>query len=172
VPPISLVLATWREDYVGGLQAFRHNSGTQSEARDHAALPWLRTFAGACLRACRDAERYADAIDALVRDWRQRLGRLRSDAAALRILEHLPGVPLLTVRSAAALIERSEVSTSKAIGQLVDAGVLEQRNVGKRRYRVFQAPAVIELFTSLERSLASPSGETQTAPPVRPVPKR
>jgi hypothetical protein len=50
--------------------------------------------------------------------------------------------------------------------------VLRQRNVGRQRYRVFEATEVIALFTGLERALASPSGDTAAAPPIRPVPAR
>jgi hypothetical protein len=39
------------------------------------------------------------------------------------------------------------------------------------RYRIFEAAAVLELFTSLERALASPTGETATDAPLRPVPQ-
>ncbi|MFV1988969.1 MAG: hypothetical protein ACC682_16990, partial [Gemmatimonadota bacterium] len=52
-------------------------------------------------------------------------------------------------------------ATGAAINRLADAGILTQRNVGRQRYRIFEAPTVIELFTSLERSLASPTGDTQ-----------
>jgi hypothetical protein len=52
---------------------------------------------------------------------------------------------------------------------LVDAGFLAQQNIGKQRCRIFEAPSVLELFTSLERSLASPTGDTATGEPVRPV---
>ena len=44
--------------------------------------------------------------------------------------------------------------------RLTETGVLAQRNFGKERYRVFEAVGVLDLFTYLERSLASPTGET------------
>ena len=59
-----------------------------------------------------------------------------------------------------------------AVNRLAEAGILVQRNIGRQRYRIFEAPEVLDLFTSLERALASPSGDTATAPPVRPVPRR
>ena len=49
---------------------------------------------------------------------------------------------------------------------------LRQRRVGRQRYRVFEAADVVDLFTGLERALASPTGETATAPPNRRVPRR
>jgi Fic family protein len=172
VPPISLVLATWSDDYISGLTAFRHLHAADSPERSLAAHTWLQTFAGATLRACSDAQAYASRIDELADQWRSSLGTVRKGSALDLLIEVLPGVPLLTVESAAGLIDRSDVATGAAINRLVEAGVLTQRNVGKQRYRIFEAPGVLDLFTSLERALASPTGDTATGPPVRPVPRR
>lgn len=172
VPPISLVLATWSDDYIAGLTAFRHLHPADSPERSLAAHTWLRTFAGATLRACSDAHAYASRIDKLTDQWRSSLGSIRRGSALDLLIEVLPGVPLMTVESAARLISRSEVAAGGAINRLLDAEILVQRNVGKQRYRIFEAPAVLELFTSLERTLASPTGDTATDPPVRPVPRR
>lgn len=170
VPPISLVLATWSDDYIAGLTAFRHLYDPDSPQRSGAAQTWLRTFASATLRACSDAQAFASRIDELVSGWRTALGAIRRGSALDLLLEVLPGVPLLTVNSAAGLIDRSEVATGAAISRLIQSRILTQRNIGKQRYRIFEAPSVLELFTSLERALASPSGDTLTQPPVRLVP--
>lgn len=172
VPPISLVLATWADDYISGLTAFRHLNPTDSPDRSTAAHVWLRTFAGATLRACNDAQAYASQIDALVERWRSALGAIRNGSALDLLLDVLPGVPLLTVDSAARLTDRSDVAAGSAVNRLAEAGILVQRNLGKQRYRIFEAPEVLELFTSLERALASPTGDTATAPPIRTVPRR
>ena len=162
VPPISLVLATWSDDYISGLTAFRHLHPADGPERSTAAHPWFRTFAGATLRACNNAQVYATRIDELVDQWRASLGTVRKGSALDLLIEVLPGVPLMTVESAARLISRSEVAAGAAINRLLDAGILMQRNVGKQRYRIFEAPAILELFTSLERTLASPTGDTAT----------
>ncbi len=172
VPPISLVLATWSGDYISGLTAFRHTHPAASPERSLTAHTWLRTFAGATLRACSDAQIYATRIDELAHRWRSNLGTVRKGSALDLLIDVLPGVPLLTVESAAGLIDRSDVATGAAINRLVDAGILTQRNIGRQRYRIFEAPTVLELFTSLERALASPTGDTATDEPVRPVPQR
>ena len=167
MPPISLVLATWASDYVAGLTTFRHVGAPDSPERSTGAGTWLRTFATAAHRACADAEAYAGKIEALDTRWREQLGRVRANSAVELILDLLPGVPVITVDSAARLIARSEMRTGDAINRLEAAGVLRQRNVGRQRYRVFEATDVIDLFTGLERALASPSGNTATAPPAR-----
>jgi Fic family protein len=172
VPPISLVLATWSDAYVGGLTAFRHLGPPEGAERSAAAVTWLGTFAAATHRACVDAERYADQIDVLVARWRAQVGRVRAGSGTDRLLAVLPGVPVLSVDSASALIGRSKARTTDAVNALVAAGVLRQRNVGRQRYRVFEATDVLDLFTGLERALASPSGDTALDAPVRPVPTR
>jgi Fic family protein len=172
VPPISLVLATWSESYVAGLTGFRHLAPPDSAERSTAAAQWLRLFAPATRRACVDAERYADDIDALTDRWRSRLGRVRANSGTDLLLRVLPGVPMLSVDSASALIGRSKARTSDAVNTLAKAGILRQRNVGRQRYRVYEAVDVLDLFTHLERSLASPTGDTALAAPVRGVPAR
>ena len=172
VPPISLVLATWATDYIAGLTDYRHVGPADDPARSHGASTWLRTFASATARSCADADRYASRIDDLNARWQQRLGRIRDGSAAQRLLALLPGVPVITVDAAARLIERSEMRTGEAIKRLESAGVLRQRNVGRQRYRVFEARDVIELFAGLERALSSPTGDTANAAPNRRVPKR
>ncbi|MBA3803043.1 MAG: Fic family protein, partial [Acidimicrobiia bacterium] len=170
VPPISLVLATWATDYIAGLTACRHVGPADDPARSRGASTWLRTFASATARSCSDADRYAASIAELNRRWHERLGRVRAGSAAERLLALLGGVPVITVDAAARLIERSTVRTGEAIKRLESAGVLRQRNVGRQRYRVFEAPDVIDLFAGLERALASPTRNTTAAPSTRPAP--
>lgn len=170
VPPISLVLATWSSDYIEGLTRFRHVTAASSAERSEAAHTWIRTFTAATHRACADARIYAERIERLTMQWRAAAGRIRSGSALDLILGLLPGSPLLTVSSASTMIKRSEVAVSSAINRLVDTGVLVQRNVGRQRYRVFEAPDVLALFTAFERALASPAGDTAISAPVRRVP--
>jgi Fic family protein len=172
VPPISLVLATWATEYIAGLTAYRHVGAPNGSGRSAGAGTWLRTFATAASRSCGDAEAYAAQIDALDALWRDRLGRVRANSAVELLLDVLPGVPVITVESAARLIGRSEMRTGDAVNRLEAVGVLRQRNVGRQRYRVFEAADVVDLFTGLERALASPTGNTATASPARPVPRR
>jgi Fic family protein len=172
VPPISLVLATWADTYVAGLTAFRHVAQPDSAERSAAAAEWLRLFASATTRACHDAERYAGRIDAMTAQWRDQLGAVRANSGIDRLLGVLPGAPVISVESASALIGRSKARTTDAVNALAEAGILRQRNVGKQRYRVFEATDVLGLFTGLERALASPTGDTVEHGPVREAPVR
>ncbi len=172
MPPISLVLATWSDDYVKGLTTFRHVSEPDSAERSGAAVEWLRMFATATSRSCRDAEAYSKDIDEIAVTWRGKLGRVRANSSTDLLLGVLPGAPIVTVESASKLIGRSKARTTDAVNALAEAGVLRQRNVGRQRYRVFEATEVLDLFTGLERALASPTGNTRRGRPVRLVPQR
>ena len=171
LPPVSLILATWADEYVAGLSATRYMGPATSAEAQQGLNRWMGLFAAATRRAVADADAFEGRIRDLDAAWRERLGRVRTDSAADLLLRALPGAPVVTVRSAAALIERSTQATNQAIARLADAGVLSQTTLG-RRNRAFEAPEVISAFTDLERRLASPTGDTRTAPPTRRVPRR
>ncbi len=170
LPPISLVLATWSQDYVNGLTATRHRTEPTSQDALAGLGTWIALFAAATARAVTDAETYERRVAVIQAEWRSRLRRVRADSAVERLIDALPGAPVITVQSAAALIARSEQAVNEAIPRLLDAGVLTQTTVG-RRNRAFEALELIDAFTDLERQLASPEGNTQHSPPGRPVPR-
>jgi hypothetical protein len=118
-----------------------------------------------------DATSFEERAQLLQDEWRAKLGSVRADSATDRLLHALPGAPIVTVRSAAALIGRTFAPANDAITRLIDADILKQVSVG-RRNRAFEAPDVIEAFTALERQLASPDGDTQISEPSRRVPYR
>jgi Fic family protein len=169
--PVSLVLATWASDYIAGLDATRYRGTASSKAAHDGLNLWVARFAAAAKRALDDASSFEARTQALQHDWRRALGAVRADSATDRLLRALPGAPLITVNSAAALVGRSFTAVNQAIGRLLASGILKQTNVG-RRNRAFEAPAVIQAFTDLERQLASPEGNTRTSEPARRVPRR
>ena len=171
VPPIGLILSTWSDSYIAGLAGFRHEGPADGAQRDDAFQPWLDLFAAATRMACDEAVRFSDRIDELTDEWNQKLGRSRKGSALDRLVEVLPGVPLLTSDRAAQLIGLSPVATRAAITQLLGAGVLRLRPSSSPRNRVLEAPSVIRLLASLERSLATPQGNTLQENPVRLVPE-
>jgi len=171
MPPISLVLATWAQDYVNGLTASRYIGEADSPDAVDGIDRWVGLFATACRRAVDDASTFEERVDRLETGWRERLGTVRKNSAADLLINRLPGAPLVTVASAATLIDRSFQATNEAIARLEEAGILQQVNVG-RRNRAFEAPELIEACTDLERQLASPGGDTRTSPPERRVPRR
>jgi hypothetical protein len=132
---------------------------------------WVELFTSAMLRAVADAEAYEQRVADVQQRWRNHLGRVRANSAVDRLIEALPGAPVITVQRAAALIHRSEQAVNDAIPRLVDARVLKQTTVG-RRNRAFEASDLIRAFTDMERQLASPEGDTRFSPPARGVPYR
>jgi len=171
LPPVSLVLATWADDYVLGLNATRYRGPVSSAAARDGTDLWVGRFAAACRRAVADAASFEERTRQLQSSWREQLGSVRANSATDVLLRRLPGAPILTVSSAAGLIGRSFTAANDAITRLTDAGILRQLSVG-RRNRAFEAPEVIEAFTALERQLASPDGDTRISEPARRVPRR
>ncbi len=171
VPPVSLVLATWSDDYVAGLTATRPRSAPDAADAVDGLNRWIGLFAAALTRAVADADDHERQVHHIQARWRGAVGKVRSDSAVLRLIATLPGAPVVTVQSAAALIGRSVQATNEAIAHLERSGVLKQTTIGKRN-RGFEATDLIDAFTALERQLASPAGDTRAAPPKRPAPAR
>ena len=146
VPPISLVLATRSQEYVEGL--------TSTRALDPGAGydDWVGLFAAATTRAVAEAEDYERRVAGVQEQWRARLGPVRANSAVARLVAALPGAPVITVQSAAELIDRSVQAVNEAMPRLIGAGVLKQTTIG-RRNRGFEAPDLIRLFTELELAL-------------------
>ncbi|MCK9250063.1 MAG: Fic family protein [Solirubrobacteraceae bacterium] len=171
LPPVSLVLATRADDYVAGLTAMRYGPGADERQVRTATDRWIASFAAAVTRAVRDAHDHRHRVGEIQAGWRRSLDDVRSDSAARRLVDALPGAPVITVQTAAALIGRSVEAANNGVALLLRRGILRQITVG-RRNRAFEAPELIEAFTVLERRLASPAGDTVASPPARPVPPR
>lgn len=171
VPPISLVLATHADRYVRGLTSYDYDAPADSAASRQRVTDWLELFLADTARACVDAAAFALTLEHLEQQWRDKVGRVRRGSGTDLLLSALVAVPVLTVKTAAALIDRAVPNVNTAINNLVEAGVLRQTTVG-RRNRAFEVPDLLDAVTSYERGLASPVGATQQAPPVRVVPAR
>jgi Fic family protein len=171
-PPVSLVLATHVQDYLAGLRGTAYVGPRDSKRAVAAINHWLGIFAGACARAAADAIAFEERIRAIQSEWRTRLGPVRSDAAALRLIDVLPGAPVITLASAQSMIDRSLRATIDAMKRLSDVGVVTPAHLGRQRKQLYEAREIIDVFTALERQLASPAGDTQVEPPARPVPAR
>jgi len=162
LPPISLVLATWAQDYVDGLTAARYQGPATGRAAHKGLNLWTGRFAGACIRAVADASAFEERVRQIEERWRTQLGRVRRESATDLLVRALPGAPVLTVNGAAELIGRSFPQTNQAITRLTDARILKQVTAGKRN-RAFEAKEIIDAFTDLERQLASPEGDTRNS---------
>jgi Fic family protein len=169
--PVSLVLATWAQDYITGLTAYRYRGPASTRAAHEGINLWVARFAASCTRAVEDAVAFEQRVSSIEQNWRERLGSVREGSAVDLLLRAMPGVPLFTVTGAAALIGRSFIAANEAIKRLLDAGVIRQANIGARN-RTFEAREILTAFTDLERRLASPAADTNLEPPARRVPAR
>jgi hypothetical protein len=160
-PPISLVLATCAKAYIAALDATRFVGSPTSAEAVETLNRWIAFFAAACTRAVADAVSFEQRVEALVTEWRTRLGPVRADASALALLARIPEMPILTVRGAAIALDRTFAAANGAIEALVAAGILTPTKAS-RRNRVFEARELVDAFTALERQLASPDGNTRT----------
>ena len=155
LPPISLVLATWVGDYVAGLTATRHVGLPDSDVAREGVNRWLVLFAGAARRAVQHASWFERRVRQLQLSWVKRSGNPRQGSAVRLLIGALPAAPVLTAGTASELTGRSFQAANLAISRLAGVGVLAQVSVGNRN-RAFEAPELIEAFTSLERRLSDP----------------
>ena len=170
LPPVSLILATWSQDYIDGLTGTRYVGPADSSDAHSGINRWIALFAYACSRAVEDAAHFEEQVRALQSSWRERVGRARRDSTVNLLISVLPNAPVLTTTTASEFVGRSFPATSMAIERLVAAGVLVQVSAG-RRNRAYEAPELIDVFTAFERSLASPEGDTRVSVPARRVPQ-
>ena len=169
VPPVSLVLATHAESYVDGLTRFRSLDSDPRGMRD-GMNEWVSFFAGACLTACEEAAAFETSAARLQGEWRERLGSVRANSALDLLLPELVGMPLFTIKTAAASTGRAVSATTAAVERCLEAGIVVSAKAQKRN-RSFEVPDVINEFNIFERRLASPLGDTAAAKPSRPVPE-
>jgi Fic family protein len=171
LPPVSLVLATRAEDYIGALTGTRYVGAPESQDAAEGTDRWAELFAASIVRAVADAHLFEEQVEHLQQGWRSSLGSVRRNSAVERLLRILPGMPIITTQGGAEALGRSFEATNNAIDRLVAAGVLRQITIG-RRNRAFEASGVSDAFTALERQLASPEGDTRSSEPNRAVPYR
>lgn len=141
VPPISVVLAADRDRYIAGLADFRN-------ARED---DWLQSFAAAAARAAELASDYLVRVQALQQSWRETLAPLgvRADAAAWRLIDVLPGHPIISQPVAVEATGRTRPAVQRAIDQLVESGVLLPLTSG-RRNRQWEAAGLLDLSGNFE----------------------
>jgi Fic family protein len=154
--PVSLVLASQANAYVGSLTRFRYvGEPTSIDAYD-GVNQWVGHFAASCRIAVAMSTEFVETAKTIEIGWREDVGTVRAKSATDRLIKVLCGSPVVTVNSAADLIDSSWNAANEAVDNLVKAKVLKQVTLGKRN-RAFEAPKVIEAFTQLESALVTPS---------------
>jgi Fic family protein len=143
VPPLSLVLLSDRERYFAGLTAYR----------DGKVWRWLKDFVTAVEASLALAERLADELSALQREWRQLdvVRRTRGDATVRRLIDGLIGQPVVEVTTVGSMYGVSKTAARKAIDTLESAGVLRRVSAARNR-PVWEAGEVFALLEDTERA--------------------
>ena len=131
-----------REAYVAALKA------AQQRLAWHELVGFL---ADAVTATVDDIETTAAALAELRTMWRARR-KFRAGSAAAAALDVLPDYPVITIGRLAALLGVSFPATSRALAQLMEAGIVQERT-GYRRNRVFAAGEVLAL---INRPFGSP----------------
>lgn len=131
-PPVSTRIAADVGGYSSGLVRYRMG--------DHST--WIRWFADVVSGAGRTQQDLVVSIERLQREWRERLGapragtkRLRSDAAAWRVLDLLPRHLVLTGPSVAAALDVPLKSANAALRDLARADILVEHGTVQAKGR-------------------------------------
>ncbi|WP_322756160.1 Fic family protein [Frankia sp. Cas3] len=165
VLPVSLAFVSRSDRYVTALAAYCHD-GPPGGRASHAALnQWLTFFLDSMVVAIEEARTFADEIAELRRSWDTRLAacreqtvvvrnRPREPSTADRLITMLPGSPVLTAASAARILDVSVQAAWAAAEELVGAGILRRRQIG-RGATGYLSREVSDLLTLAERRLAA-----------------
>ena len=140
--PVSAGLLIDTEGYFDALTSFRAGD----------AAPIVERFAAAGRFAASTGSRLVEDLAQQIDDARERLGSLRPQATAWKVLPHVVAHPVLNARLLVDQIGMNDTAAQRALGQLADAGVLEERT-GLRRNRVWQHPGVLGVLDAYAQRL-------------------
>jgi Fic family protein len=146
-PPISIMLAANGARYVEGLNAYRQGSVSE----------WCRFFARVTVDAVHRSRVLAGDLADLQVEWLEMAKHPRSDSAAARLIGAIPGQPIIDARTVSTMLSVSEVAARNALNALDSAGVLRPIVFGKKRFRAWEAPALVALLDDFEWSMAEPT---------------
>jgi Fic family protein len=145
VPPVSLLMASDVDSYITALTAYR-------EERDEE---WTSYFAQTTVAAAAAGEQLGEQLRELQEAWRSK-ARARRASTAEKLIDALPGQPVIDVQSAARLAGTSQEAARKALNMLEQRGVL--RRTSKRSWgRVWEAQGLWSLLDRFEKRLALPA---------------
>jgi Fic family protein len=128
------------------VEANRHRYYASLKAAQQQ-LDWsaiVSFLADAVIETVKEVKVTRNALHNLRRVWHQKR-RFRAESASLRALDALTNYPVLTINRLAVLLDISFPAASKAVSQLVDAGILSERT-GYQRNRLFAATEVLSII--------------------------
>ena len=125
---------------------------TLSAYRDGNARPIVEQFSAASRFAATAGTRLIDDLAAQLESSRDRMSGLRPQASAWKVLPLLLSHPVINANFLSSQLGMGAQSAQNALGQLVEAGVLEERT-GLRRNRVWQHPGILGVLDHFAQSL-------------------
>jgi Fic family protein len=134
---LSLFFKRYRQAYYDRLDAVR--SGGDWEGWIVYFLEGVATVAGEATNLIRTL------FDLANQDRRCIVDSPKATVMALRLFEHLPQHPIVTVKSAMKLCGTTRPTAAKAVASLADIGIL-QETTGKRRDRTYQYGGYLDLL--------------------------
>lgn len=140
--PVSAGLLIQTEEYFDALGAFR----------DGDARPIVERFTAASRFAASSGSGLVDDLADQVDASRQRMAGLRRQASAWKVLPSLVAQPVVNARFLADHLGLSDMTAQRALGQLTEAGVLEERT-GLRRNRVWQDAGILRVLDAYAQRL-------------------
>jgi Fic family protein len=146
VPPISIVLGSGKDAYISGIGAFRAG----------AVDDWVAYFARATESAALGSREFSEEVEDLQGDWRALMQPVRSDSAALALIDLLPRFPIVTAAAAEGEIDRSRRATITGLERLADAGVLT-RHRNQKKGDSWEAKELFSLLEEFERRVGRSS---------------
>ena len=134
---LSLFFKRHRQEYYRRLDAVRTDGDWEG---------WLDFFLEGVAATADEAVETARSLSALVGDDRERTLRSKSmTIGAIRLFEHLPQHPFVTVAAACKLLGASKPTAGRAVEALERAGILAETS-GRRRDRLFAYQRYVDLL--------------------------
>ncbi|MCW2978553.1 MAG: hypothetical protein JWO14_280 [Solirubrobacterales bacterium] len=146
IPPVSIVLGANKDAYIAGLESFREGE----------VDGWVLQFAQAVESAAEQARSFSEEVTELQTKWLGELGKVRSDAGVLPLIELLPKFPVITAAVAEKEIGRSRPVTIEALGRLEAIGALT-RHRSQKFGDSWEAKELFSLLEEFERRVGRSS---------------
>ena len=134
---LSVAFKRHRQDYYGCLDAVRTKGDWEG---------WIVFFLRCVREAADDAVAAARRLHRLVGEHRRALmGHKDATLTAVRLFDRLPGTPMVSLSSAAGIVEASLPTAGKAIGLLCRVGILREVT-GRQRDRVYAYQSYLDVL--------------------------
>lgn len=140
--PLSAGLLKQTPQYFDALTAYQQGE----------AAPIAERFVEAALFASASGSRLVDDVYAETETARDKLTGLRKNASAWSVIPHLVAHPVLDARFLMRHLGLNEVTAQRALAQLLERGVLEERS-GFKRNRVYQHSGILRVLDAYAQQL-------------------